>query len=172
MSILIPGRPQSGDNRNTIRTRSGENFPCEEYLPLSPKKMQINAQELMKWRRNIELRSVDNYPYNCVGMIFASRRAWIEIDYIYDLLRADGYNKIQQNEVKVGDVVLYKRVDDPLHVALVIAKETIGSTSLIKVISKWGKDAEFIHIIDDVPEQLGRPAEFWTDRKSHEYVAT
>ena len=172
MSILIPGRSELGDNRNTIRARSGEVFPCEESLPLSPKKMQINAQELMKWRRNIELRSIDNYPYNCVGMIFASRRAWIEIDYIYDLLRADGYNIIHQNDVKVGDVVLYKKVNDPLHVALVIAKETIGTTSLIKVMSKWGKDAEFIHMLDDVPEQLGTPAEFWTDRKTHEHVTT
>jgi hypothetical protein len=34
----------------------------------------------------------------------------------------------------------------------------------IKVISKWGQEAEFIHDVDDVLDLLGRPSEYWTDR--------
>jgi hypothetical protein len=43
--------------------------------------------------------------------------------------------------------------------------ETIGETPNIMVISKWGKDAEFIHHVENVPTALlGYPTEFWTDR--------
>jgi len=134
--------------------------------------MQIRAQVLMKDRPGLILRSIDGYPYNCVGLIFTSRRSWIEIDYIHELLEADGYANIQRNDVTQGDVVLYLSGNEPVHVALVIEVETIGQERSIKVISKWGKDAEFIHFAENVPETLGRPVRFYTDRKRHERIPT
>lgn len=171
MPILIPGmqEPQH-PAENAIRTRTGKFIPVENFPPTSLKLMQIRAQALLKERGTIELRSVDGYPYNCVGMIFASRRAWIEIDHIYDLLREDDYKRIQVEDVKPGDIVLYKDNGAPLHVGLVIMVERIGLTPNIKVVSKWGKDPEFIHFMEDVPSLLGKPVEFYTDRKTHERV--
>ncbi len=48
-----------------------------------------------KGKRNCVVRSFSSYLYNCVGMIFASRRAWIEINEIYHIFREDGYRKIK-----------------------------------------------------------------------------
>ncbi len=134
--------------------------------------MQLRAQVLMNERGGLTLRSVDGYSYNCVGLIFASRRYWIEIDYIYELFEADGYTNIQRNDVIEGDVVLYLNDNEPVHVALIIEVEMVGQERSIKVISKWGKDAEFIHFAENVPDNLGRPVQFYTDRKRRGYIAT
>lgn len=142
-------------------------------MPLKLSKVQINAQELLKWRPKTRLRSVDVYPYNCVGMIFAARRAWIEIDHIYALLSGDGFREISEEEITVGDLILYiDSHNEPAHIGLIITVDSIGTTKSIVVISKWGKDAEFIHFIEDVPEQMGKPMKFFTDRKTHEHIST
>jgi len=156
---------QPPKSQRVIYARSGFRVPCEEPPPLAPAKMKINADELMGWHGRIELRSLSNYPYNCVGMIFASRREWIEIDYAYDLLREDGYRQIPLDQVMIGDVVLYK--DDrgqPSHVGIIIVKHAWNLTTDIKVMSKWGRDSEFIHFIEDVNPNLGRASEYYTDR--------
>jgi hypothetical protein len=36
----------------------------------------------------------------------------------------------------------------------------------IVVLSKWGYDGEYPHKVSYVPDALGSPEEFWTDRKS------
>lgn len=112
----------------------------------------------------IKIRSLSPFYYNCVGMIFASRRAFIEIDYIYDILEHDGYRGIGRNAVTAGDVVVYKDSGQPTHVALVIETVLVGSSVSIKVLSKWGKDGELEHLVENVPPQLGRPLEFFTER--------
>lgn len=106
-------------------------------------------------------------------MIFASRRAWIEIDHIYELLNGDNYSRIDFNAIMSGDLVLYKDKDsNPSHIGLIMTVEKVGQTPNVLVMSKWGKEAEFIHYIDVLNENLGRPSEYWTDRKIHDYVFT
>lgn len=157
--------------RNVIRTRSGTEIPCASYLSFELAKMQLNAQEILRWRPRAKLRSIDMYPYNCVGMIFAARRAWIEIDYIYDLLSGDGFRQIKEDDVTAGDLILYIDANnEPAHIGLIIAVDSIGKAKNILVMSKWGKDAEFIHFIEDVPQQMGKPTKFYTDRKEHDYI--
>jgi hypothetical protein len=96
-------------------------------------------------------------------MIFASRRAWIEIDYIFELLREDNYTMIPSTEIMIGDIVLYRNQGIPTHIALIVdIDQSIGNS--IRVISKWGKDPEFIHFQENVPAILGQPSEYWTDR--------
>ena len=101
-------------------------------------------------------------------MIFAARRAWIEIDYVYNILREDGYLQISRSQLLAGDIVIYHSDGgEPTHVALVveISPVAIGSELLnIRVISKWGRDAEFIHLVEDVPQTLGKPSKYYTDR--------
>jgi hypothetical protein len=97
-------------------------------------------------------------------LVFASRHAWIDIDHIYDILREDGYRQIPVGDVMIGDVVLYRDNEGDLsHVALVVTVDrSIGES--IRVVSKWGKDPEFIHFMENVPVRLGHPTEFWTER--------
>ena len=119
----------------------------------------------MKWRGGLTLRSLSNHTYNCVGMIFASRRAWIEIDYIEKIFVEDGYHQIQSNDVMIGDVVLYRDTSgQPTHVAQIMANEKIGTSQNIKVLSKWGQLGEFIHFVENVADNLGKPSEFYTER--------
>jgi hypothetical protein len=98
-------------------------------------------------------------------MIFASRRAYIEIDHIYEILRHDGYYPIAREDVAIGDVVLYKKHGDPIHVALVVDVGRIGDSISMRVLSKWGLDGEFEHLAENVPDSLGTPIEFYTERQ-------
>ena len=169
MSILTPGnKPRKPLNQNPVFARSGWSIPLENPPVGDATLIKLRAEELQKWHPKAEIRSVSTYPYNCVGMIFASRRAWIEIDYIYDIFRNDGYRQLPQSQVVAGDVVLYKQKQEPTHVALIVTAARVHPTSdtlNIQVLSKWGKDPEFIHFIEDVPSQLGLPSEFYTERQ-------
>lgn len=157
------------EDKFPLYTREGWKIPKEAPLKLDPEKVKIQANELKRWIPGIEIRSFSTFPYNCMGLVFASRRAWIEIDHVYKILKDDGYRQIGQREVTVGDIVLYKLNGEPSHIGLIIAADPVGlsrDTLNIKVLSKWGLDAEFIHFIGDVPAQLGQPSEFYTERIS------
>jgi hypothetical protein len=165
VTILRPGEP------DPIFARSGWRIPRtspQEVLLLAPvmsaKLMQIHAQEMTEWKRYLTVRSESLYPYNCVGMIFASRRAWIEIDHVYDVLREDGYRQVSLDQATEGDVVLYKRNGNPTHVGLIIMIDRGLGTPSVKIMSKWGRDPEFIHFIDQVPSIFGVPSEYYTER--------
>jgi succinate dehydrogenase flavin-adding protein (antitoxin of CptAB toxin-antitoxin module) len=166
VSVLLFGASDAdSSDEHPIYARSGWRIPQEKPDSLSIELMRIRAKERKSWRGRIILRSLSPYPYNCVGMIFASRRAWIEIDYIYKIFLEDGYRQISRDDVKQGDVILYKNyAGEPSHVALVVMVESIGQTRNIQVMSKWGPEAEYIHFMEDVPEWLGIPAEFYTER--------
>jgi hypothetical protein len=71
-----------------------------------------------------------------------------------------------------GDVVVYKVNHEPSHVGLIVTVNQLGTMRDIMVISKWGKLAEFLHHAENVPEFLGKPIEFYTDRRFHEHVNT
>ena len=163
MSIILPGSSSSPRSGPRVYARSGWQIPTEVVQADDSFLMQLRSRELVQWIRYTQIRSTSAYPYNCVGMIFASRRAWIEIDYIYDILREDGYREIEPNAVMIGDIVLYKRGDENTHVGLIVEIDRELGDS-IRVLSKWGMDGEFLHFMPNVPEIFGRPAEFWTER--------
>ena len=169
MTIMLPGDPEPDSvGKYPVYTRTGWPIPQQQPDRVDQRLIKIRAKELSDWGKNLILRSLSTYPYNCVGMVFASRRAWIDPKHVYRILNEDGYRKISLDEVKQGDVVLYKyqiNDDEPTHVALVVWINPIGSLSSIQVISKWGKDAEFLHFMENVPDRLGKPMEFWTDRR-------
>lgn len=166
MSILIPGHSANNqDNSNFIITRSGKKVLCESLRPFDSNLMMIRGQELVRNRPALQIRSVSPFPYNCVGMLFASRRKWIEIDYIYELFEGDGYRNIPNHNAIIGDIVVYKRDNEATHVAMIIYIDRAIRGNIL-VISKWGKDAEFIHPIKQVPELFGKPIEYWTDRSN------
>ena len=111
--------------------------------------------------------------YNCYGMVFATRRTAIyEDDQIPDILADDGYRQIHENEVRPGDIVLYRDGGlGLLHVALVLRhKEGVGPTPVPFALSKWndisGEDEHNVgHHIWPKPE-YDVVVEFWTERPS------
>lgn len=174
MPILLTTSSQSNEEF-PVYTRSGWQIPspkAEEKLHIKrqdEKLINIRAQALLnKCKQEAQIRSVSAYLYNCAGMVFASRRIWIDIDHVSRILREDGYRRISRDDVMIGDVVLYKSGGEPAHVGIIIAvnRYPTGKHVDIKVLSKWGLDAEFIHFIEDVPPNLGVPVEFYTERSA------
>ena len=110
MSILIPGRQQPPSKRFDIYARSGWKIPQpeEQDVILKPDEMK-GWDSFFRSRYPLTTRSLSLHPYNCVGMIFANRRAWIDIDIIEQLLDEDGYQTITRDQIVIGDLVLYKK---------------------------------------------------------------
>ncbi|MEW5988522.1 MAG: hypothetical protein AB1791_17985 [Chloroflexota bacterium] len=85
------------------------------------------------------------------------------------ILGEDGYHQVKDPpDANIGDIVVYRAGDgDASHVGIIIHIEpVIGRTpGDVYVLSKWGQEGEYIHLLDEVPSLLGKPAEFWSDRK-------
>jgi hypothetical protein len=167
--VLLSDRSQSNNNLKPIYARSGWEIPQEKLEIFHIRKLKrelvrIRSGELLRQHPRATLRSVSEYPYNCVGLVFATRRAVIDIENVPKILEEDGYHLIQRNDVFVGDVVLYGWNNTLSHVALITQIERYMSTINIKVLSRWGFDGEFEHFIEDVPETYGQPIGFYTER--------
>ncbi len=117
---------------------------------------------------NAELRST-TATYNCMGLVFASRRTWIETDELPTILNDDNCRRLKENEdVFPGDVVAYTRASgDITHVGIVLRVEPDieKATRRITVLSKWGQHGEYVHASEDVPTLLGSPTQLWTERR-------
>ncbi len=163
-TLMVLLQPPSSSNRKPIYARSGWEIPCETENPFEPVILQIQNREFERWMTYLTLRTRTPHFYNCVGMIFAARRAWIEIDHIYDILREDQYRAIAAVEVEVGDVVLYKINQKPTHVGLIMQVDRVNQHNT-RVMSKFGAHSEFFHFLHAVPQFCGEPAEYWTDRR-------
>jgi len=101
-------------------------------------------------------------------MIFANRRAWIEIDVLDDILKEDGYTKVTLQQLEAGDIVSYAYDRAPAHVGLVTHVDRFeGEVAGVTVLSKWGKDAEILHPMNAVPARFGMPSDFWSERTPH-----
>ena len=79
------------------------------------------------------------------------------------ILNDDGYRVVEQPHP--GDIVVYRGDGGMVeHVGLVLQADQVFGVRQILVLSKWGGDGEYIHREEDVPDQLGRPVEYWTER--------
>lgn len=117
---------------------------------------------------NAHLRSISS-TYNCIGHLFGARRTWIEIDHLKTIFTLDGYRLItDENKLWVGDIVVYEnRFGETTHVGQVveIQKNLVGGESNVRVLSKWGPYGEYLHDLFDVSELIGKPKEYWTERR-------
>jgi len=163
------------DLQKPVFARNGQEIP--QPNPLVLQKYQQNQElvriqtealideMLAKGKTGLSIRSVSSYLYDCVGMVFANRRAWIDIEHIYEILTNDGYHLISKDNLVVGDVVVYTLDKKRVHVGLVTrVHPNIGSIPNARVLSKWGKHGEIEHRLEDVPYYLGRPSEFWSEK--------
>ncbi|MDA2912844.1 hypothetical protein MYX77_02580 [Acidobacteriia bacterium AH_259_A11_L15] len=68
------------------------------------------------------------------------------------------------HEVVNGDIVVFLRDGEISHTAVVLVPEWIGKSFVPLVISKWGEAAEYIHTVNNSPDEYGREIRYWTDR--------
>ena len=106
--------------------------------------------------------------YNCMGMVFASRRTWVDPEHLTIILEDDGYRPVaNEGELQPGDVVIYRDdAGEVSHVGIVTKVRTnlLQASREITVLSQWGESGEYFHRVDDVHPGLGHPSEYWTDR--------
>lgn len=117
-------------------------------------------------RQSLSIRSVSQHLYSCVGMVFANRRAWIDPDSLYIILREDGYTELTDTaRLRIGDVALYVMCGKPVHVG-VVTQVYYENESLLgtKVLSKWGRAGEVEHFVHDVPDFCGKLKSYWSER--------
>ena len=165
------------DHRKPVYTREGNVIPQLDFEDYEHRKKQQSAKEVQRRTdldfRNLpqmyislrNVRSVSPFMYNCVGMIFASRRAWIEPDELKLIFCDDKYREITKDQLECGDIVIYTKGKERTHVGLVTSvQRTDGELGPIWVLSKWGMNAEVAHRLDVVPAKYGSPSEYWSEK--------
>lgn len=172
--------PLEVDPRRPVYARSGWEIPQLQWSEViyhsvyqtesfvRQRTDSLLSEMARKHKRIKRIRSVSPYFYNCVGMIFANRRAWIEIEELDDILREDGYTEITLQQLEPGDIVTYAYDRTLTHVGLVTQVESFeGEVTDVTVLSKWGKDSEILHPMGVVPARFGIASNFWSEKTSH-----
>ncbi len=150
-------------------TRAGRPIRNVQRLEQAPAHLRAAAEIFTAAHPRLALRSATGV-YNCIGLAFGSRRAWIDISddletEVRKVLHDDQYRQLPSDAgLEPGDIVLYRRDGSLTHAAVVIAIP-IALHDQVRVISQWGADGEYVHDVADVTSILGRPSEYWTDRR-------
>ena len=149
-----------------LSTRKNVKIPNERRKLRPPKSMEAARDMVLSTHSSAKMRSLSSV-YNCMGMVFASRRTWVDPEEIQTILEHDEYRQIDRSELERGDVVVYRNNEGRVaHVGIVygINVNLKEATREVLVLSQWGGDGEYFHSDHDVNRNLGEPTEYWTDR--------
>lgn len=151
-----------------LATRKRTHIRNEQRPEWLPQRMRVAIENMKTVRPEARLRSATAI-YNCVGMVFAARRTWIDTGDVPLILREDSYRLVErESDVVPGDLVVYRTVpgEEVAHIGVVIeARADVASAYMrFMVLSKWGSEGEYVHPIDHVPPSFGKPVEFWAER--------
>jgi hypothetical protein len=165
MPLLLPGSPGG----LALETRAKWPIPNEVRPELPTVVLEASVELHKESFPDANLRSLTG-TYNCMGPVVANRRVWVDPEHFVQILQGDGYRKLRGvKEVEPGDVVVYRdHKGEICHVGIVVRKNVVipgEQEEPLQVLSKWGADGEYTHGMSAVPFYLGKPAEFWTDRK-------
>lgn len=159
-----------------VYARSGAEIPqptereleMERHLLGDVRSNTIRLLNMLKpaKHRSLVVRSVSAHPYNCAGLVFSHRRAWIDITSVLWILHHDGYRLVADSaQLLVGDIALYAFGGEPNHVGLVThVQRSHGAILNVRVLSKWGYGGEVEHDVHDVPDLCGRLDSYWSER--------
>jgi hypothetical protein len=141
-----------------------------EVRPERPKvALDASAALFKRLFPKAELRSL-TAVYNCVGLVVASRRVWVDPDDLIRVLQEDGYRLLADvTQAELGDVVVYHDSKGTVcHAGIVVGKNVLvpgQQEDPLRVLSKWGADGEYVHDLSKLPAYLGTATQFWTDRR-------
>ena len=148
-----------------LETRAGNRIPNRPRLEQVAARRKAAVELILRSHISAKVRSATGV-YNCFGMVFANRRTWVDNDdgtTVGVILRDDEYRRIAAQDVELGDVVIYRNDDEVTHVGIVSDVNPLSGG--MTVLSQWGADGEYFHEIGDVHPSLGRPQEYWTERR-------
>jgi hypothetical protein len=146
-----------------IQTRRGRNILLARYPEEPPMKVAAYARRFSREYPEIVMRRGATSEYNCYGLLFACRRAWVMIESVGDILSDDGFRKVRVDEGPIpGDIVLYFEGIIVEHVGLIVDVPRLGESFIPRVLSKWAPGPEYVHAVARCP--FGIRYEFWTER--------
>lgn len=154
-----------------LHTRRRRQIRNVQRLEQPPDRLRAAARQVTQAHASAQLRSATGV-YNCFGLVFASRRTWVErLDdgdteqEVMNILSDDRYERLPEGVTpEIGDVVLYRNLQGELTHAGIVAGVPPYPMA-VRVMSQWGIAGEYHHDAADVETALGQPVEFWTDRK-------
>lgn len=163
MHIIGEGGPR--DRRSIpLATKQGDLIPNVRRQECVPARM-LECRRIGESRfHNIRTRSLSS-TYNCVGLVFATRRTWVDPDEVARIFQGDGYKRVDIPEI--GDIAVYRKGGNIKHVAVVTRIDATVATGErnILLLSQWGADGEYLHSVGDVPEVFGQEVEYWSERR-------
>lgn len=171
MDVPIIGFSGPSDSRSLHLETRRRNFIHNETRLAKPLPLMKAGHEILRSEMpNARLRSLAA-EYNCMGMVFGSRRTWIDPDRFLMIVTDDGYRLLPKGAAVVqGDVAVYRnRVSlEVEHVGIVVGIKVEAGGSGLEVLSKFGADGEYFHAAEEVPAMFstsgGCALEIWTDR--------
>jgi hypothetical protein len=172
MAEIILGRASERDPAALhLYTTGNQNF-IENELPDSDRSREslLAAREFVRQiSPTAKCRSLTAL-YNCVGLLFASRRTTVDVRHLPMILQDDGYRAVPELGVVEGDIVIYRRNGRISHVGMVLELRDASirldrSRIEIWVLSQWGEDGEYIHKLREVPSIYGDDLQFWSERR-------
>ena len=107
--------------------------------------------------------------YNCVGLVFASRRTNVDPGELSWILQDDGYKQISEDMVEIGDLVVYRHDKEKpiVHIGVIVEKEADVRSAKMRfsVLSQWSFHGEYFHEATHVPtDWYGTHLDFFTHR--------
>jgi hypothetical protein len=165
--IIGPGSPNDKASI-PLATSCGTYIPNERRLEADPSTLRAMLDFQKKYHPSARLRSLTQV-YNCMGLVFASRRTCIDLDYLKMILKDDNYVKVVDGmDAKVGDIVIYRDNYELKHLGIIINVnlDLPKATHEFEVLSQWGSHGEYLHSLKDVPKSYGTDVEVWTERRS------
>lgn len=172
MTGVIIGRGSERDSAALrLFTTGNRNFIENEFPDSDRSRDSLRAAREMVRRISptANCRSLTSL-YNCVGLVFASRRTVVDVKHLPMILKDDGFRVIPESEAIQGDIVLYRRNTQITHLGIVFEFRDVSlrgdrSEFQIWVLSQWGEDGEYLHKIREVPPIYGNELEFWSERR-------
>lgn len=169
--IIIPAMVLLNEQGKRINlplaTSQGNQIPNEQRGELARGIKEAAREGMRDHYPEARLRSFRS-DYNCLGMVFANRRTWIDPEQLELILSEDGYRRvIDERELQLGDVVVYRNTAGAaVHVGIVTTVTSIlhPASWEVWVLSQWGAAGEYFHRVDYVHPLLGTPSEYWTER--------
>ena len=168
--MYILGQGGKSDPRAlALDSRRRNHIRNETRLEISPEMRRIQADHLSHIFPEAKLLS-SSALYNCFGLVFGSRRTWIDHEAIQEVLEDDDFGPcpLSPSEWEPGDVVLYRAEgkSEITHVAILmqITAKPESASYEITVLSKWGEHGEYLHPLEHTPHFHGRFSQVWTQR--------
>ena len=124
-----------------LSTRRRRDIPNEQRMSAPPLRMQAAKDMILMGHPGRNVRSLSSV-YNCMGMVFASRRTWVWPKDLQMILEDDDYRPVyDESELVTGDLVVYTDgAGDISHIAVIteVRINLIDARREIFVTSKWG----------------------------------